>query len=160
MRGVSVKDVAGAGRRRARLRRRQGRHSGRDRVGPPPRIAVPAGLADRAPGHEEPRPRQVALRHALADAPVGAARVADGREAAVESIASMRAAPRAVIRVSGIASSARMFTAERKTCTWQSISPGTRVRPPASSVRVAETLIGRADTSRIRSPSTTTEAFP
>src|SRR5262245_30494626 len=75
------------------------------------------------------------------------------------SMACMRAAPRAVIRVSGIASSARMLTSDRKTWTWQSISPGIRVRPPASSVRLAETWIGRADTSRIRSPSTTTEAF-
>jgi hypothetical protein len=58
--------------------------AGRAGVGPPPRIAVPAGLADRPAGHEEPRPGQVALGDALANAPVGAARVAHGREAAVE----------------------------------------------------------------------------
>src|SRR6266850_2584218 len=34
-----------------------------------------------------------------------------------------------------------------------------RVRPPASRVRPAEILIGRGDTSRMRSPSTTTDAF-
>src|SRR5262249_27721696 len=75
------------------------------------------------------------------------------------SMARMRAAPRAVINVSGRASSARMLTSERKTWTCESISPGIRVRPPASSVSVADTVIGRGDTSRMRSPSTTTEAF-
>src|SRR5262249_18371571 len=67
-----------------RERHRVAARAGLTRVGAPPRIAVPARLADWPARHEEPRSRQVALRHALANAPVGAARVAYGREAAIE----------------------------------------------------------------------------
>src|SRR5262249_5440490 len=73
------------------------------------------------------------------------------------SIARMAAAPPAVIKGSGIASRARMFTSEMYTWAWQSIRPGMSVRPPTSNTAARGAAIGRDDTSRIVSPSTSTE---
>ncbi len=72
------------------------------------------------------------------------------------SMARMSGAARAVRRVSGTASSARMLTSGRNTWTWQSISPGMSVRPPTSTTVAPDVRIGRGDTSRIREPSTRT----
>ena len=69
-------------------------------------------------------------------------------------------AARAVMSVSGMCSRFRMFTSLRYTCTWQSISPGMSVRPPPSITVAPAALIGRSETSRISSPSTSTSRPP
>ena len=68
----------------------------------------------------------------------------------------MSSADRAVSKVSGMLSRSRKFTSTRKTCTWQSIRPGIRVRLPQSTTWALAALIGLDDTSLIRSPSTST----
>ncbi len=62
----------------------------------------------------------------------------------------------AVSSVSGTFSRLRKFTSVRNTWTWQSIRPGIRVRLPQSTTRALGALIGLAETSRMRSPSTST----
>ena len=63
-------------------------------VGAPARVGVPAGGADGAPGDEQPRARQLALGHRVAQAPVGPTGVAHGGEAAVEHGAHERGGAR------------------------------------------------------------------
>ena len=74
------------------------------------------------------------------------------------SIARISPAARAVMSVSGTASSARRLTSERKTWAWQSISPGMSTRPPHSTTVAPAARMGRSETSRMRSPSTSTDA--
>ncbi len=67
---------------------------------------------------------------------------------------------RAVASVSGTASRKRMFTSERKTCTWLSMRPGMSVRPPQSTTSAPFALIGLSELSRIVSPSTRSSKPP
>jgi succinate dehydrogenase hydrophobic anchor subunit len=70
------------------------------------------------------------------------------------SMARNRVAARAAIRVSGIASMKRTLTSLWMACTWQSISPGIKVRLPQSITTASAALIGCGLSSLTVSPST------
>ena len=70
------------------------------------------------------------------------------------SMARNRDAARAVIRVSGNISMKRTLTSLWMACTWQSISPGIKVRLPQSIITASDALIGVSLSSFTVSPST------
>ena len=72
----------------------------------------------------------------------------------------MSTAARAVIKVRGTFSRRGMETSDSTTCTWLSISPGISVRPPQSITVASGALIGRSETSLMRSPSTSSSWPP
>ena len=70
------------------------------------------------------------------------------------SMARNRVAARAAINVSGIASMKRTLTSLWMAWTWQSISPGIRVRLPQSITTASRASIGLSLSSLTVSPST------
>jgi hypothetical protein len=76
------------------------------------------------------------------------------------SILCIRRAARAVISVSGTLSMLRITTSDSTTWTWLSIRPGISVRPPQSMTSAFASWIGLAETSLIKSPSTTSSWPP
>jgi hypothetical protein len=72
------------------------------------------------------------------------------------SIAAIATDPFAASSVSGTSDSSRTFTSVSTMWMCASISPGISVRPPRSTRRALSDAIGRSDTSRTVSPSTST----